>query len=668
MPRAPTLRFLITGNSKDFDRAARRAVKNLRTTRAQTKLVRRELARMRAQTLGVAKGLTGIRSAAFLAAGATGLGFLLKRLIATGSEMKKSADQVNVSVPEYQVLGRIFLADGLAADKFRRAITQLRRAQGEALDPAGEASYRDAFTRLGITIDEVREAGNDLYAVLLLLARGFGESGDEAAIAQSASDLFGARIGGQMVRSLRRGQTALRDTRKEMEAIPVTSQKAAAGAEILDQRITDIGERMQTILLNAVGDNEKALNRILDLIEKRAPPALETFVRLTGTALENIDKIAIVAGIWFGAGLVARAGAFAAHMVTIAKASAAISGTAIAGGAAAGAAGGGAIAAARGAGIATAAGGGVAAGGAVGGLALLEYLFGRERLDRVLFRGGSLRRPGQGDPNYDPSRFTRQLRRVFGGPAAPPPDPFRRPAPVAAVGPSGPVLPDDVAAARVQALIRQARLQARAAQLEGQVQDVPATALGSRVRASAVQELEKAAERRRLEEERIRKELQQQEIIMSRIGNAVEDSVAAGLDAVFDKTKSIGDALNEIMQSLFRDLARLAVRRLLDVPNLPGYATGGYVNRDGFVRLGERGAETVRLPAGSRVYPSGTDPAGAGGGNTYVFAPPIYGNPDPAQLREMLRPMFAEWSEATQRRMQVGMVRRTATRELFRGS
>lgn len=57
------------------------------------------------------------------------------------------------------------------------------------------------------------------------------------------------------------------------------------------------------------------------------------------------------------------------------------------------------------------------------------------------------------------------------------------------------------------------------------------------------------------------------------------------------------------------------------MPTIPQLYTGGVVTRGGLVTVGERGAETVSLPAGSAVYPHGSGPGGGGGAVELRAAP-----------------------------------------------
>lgn len=79
------------------------------------------------------------------------------------------------------------------------------------------------------------------------------------------------------------------------------------------------------------------------------------------------------------------------------------------------------------------------------------------------------------------------------------------------------------------------------------------------------------------------------------------------------------NGIQGIIDGLLRGLAQVASA----IPGMPqvggqaggsvrGYASGGIVGSSGLALVGEHGPELVNLPAGSRVYPSGTGPAAGG--------------------------------------------------------
>lgn len=61
---------------------------------------------------------------------------------------------------------------------------------------------------------------------------------------------------------------------------------------------------------------------------------------------------------------------------------------------------------------------------------------------------------------------------------------------------------------------------------------------------------------------------------------------------------------------------------------LPGFSTGGIATKGGWARVGEHGAETIRIPGGTQIYPHGSSPGSAPKNNSSESIPPIILNID----------------------------------------
>ena len=96
---------------------------------------------------------------------------------------------------------------------------------------------------------------------------------------------------------------------------------------------------------------------------------------------------------------------------------------------------------------------------------------------------------------------------------------------------------------------------------------------------------------------------------------------------VINTVQSIESAINELMQQYVRALRlQQAVRRAIteadpnygtfSAPNVVGRADGGMVMKHEYTMVGEKGPELVKLPAGSRVYPTGQGPGNTTTNNT----------------------------------------------------
>lgn len=90
-------------------------------------------------------------------------------------------------------------------------------------------------------------------------------------------------------------------------------------------------------------------------------------------------------------------------------------------------------------------------------------------------------------------------------------------------------------------------------------------------------------------------------------------------------TRPFKNAFNGIASMWNRSVGRLSftVPDIIGVPNrgetfsfpkMPSLYTGGQITRGGLATINERGAEVVRLPTGTTVYPHGTGPAQANSG------------------------------------------------------
>lgn len=109
------------------------------------------------------------------------------------------------------------------------------------------------------------------------------------------------------------------------------------------------------------------------------------------------------------------------------------------------------------------------------------------------------------------------------------------------------------------------------------------------------------------------------------------DTVKGWLRAVPGEIKSLASGMWDGIKDAFRDALNWLIYKwnglqftvpgfdflgmhvggfTLGVPRIPYLAEGGIVTRGGLATVGERGAETVALPAGAAVYPHGSGPAG----------------------------------------------------------
>ena len=89
--------------------------------------------------------------------------------------------------------------------------------------------------------------------------------------------------------------------------------------------------------------------------------------------------------------------------------------------------------------------------------------------------------------------------------------------------------------------------------------------------------------------------------VAQRVGTALEDALVTTLDVAINKTKDLGEALQEIASTLLKDVGRMFLRAGISGIGkqwgIPGFAEGGYVTGPTPALIGEGGESEYVIPA-----------------------------------------------------------------------
>lgn len=175
---------------------------------------------------GIASSMSVVTVAAAGLAAAAVAG-LTAALFKMGTAAAESADKIDkgrqaagLSVEAYQELRYVFDQNGVAADKFDKSLQTLNRRLGLAAQ--GEKTYVDAFERLGIALRDNEGAVRDTEAVFTDAIAALERLPSSAEKAAAASELFGDRIGAELLPALNQGVEGfdrLRTAAREMGLI-----------------------------------------------------------------------------------------------------------------------------------------------------------------------------------------------------------------------------------------------------------------------------------------------------------------------------------------------------------------------------------------------------------------------------------------------------------------
>jgi len=224
----------------------------------------RKAFRSLSRSLGVArKALFSFKAGIVAAVGAGGLGLLVKSSLDSIDRISKLSRTLGVSVKDLRKLELAAELSGVQLETLARGFRTLNKGMVDFVaEGTGEAA--DAFGRLGITSQELRETMGDQFKVLQLVAKRFDQVENSAVKSSIAQELFGGRASEMML--------ILEDGGKELEKISqqaqdfglVMSAASARGVENANDAFTRLGSIFKGLRDNITSALAPALQELAD--------------------------------------------------------------------------------------------------------------------------------------------------------------------------------------------------------------------------------------------------------------------------------------------------------------------------------------------------------------------------------------------------------------------
>lgn len=269
-----------------------------------------------AQATGkIGNGFTQLTSIVSRFAGPVALGFAVKKLydfttaaVDAADNIKDTSDQLGITTDAYQELAYAATLSGSSASGLEAAMRRLNVRAGEAVDGSDEA--RDAFSRLGISVQEVATSSPDqLFAKI---ADGIAKLDSPATRAAAAVKIFG-KEGAKLVPMLSQGATEidrLRDAAQKSGAVinenlinkaAEAKDKWDAAKMVLSATATSLMVELApaiTAVITALASAASAVNQFFDRFRdpKNMSNALGEIDRLEAKIKKFDDAIARSSG------------------------------------------------------------------------------------------------------------------------------------------------------------------------------------------------------------------------------------------------------------------------------------------------------------------------------------------------------------------------------------
>jgi len=219
---------------------------------------------------GIAKAAFSMKTAIGLAAGALGIGFLIKRSMDATDELAKTARAIGLSVTELQRFQYAAELGGVESKALNKAMQKLAINISDVAGGTGEA--KDAFERYGISAknaDGSTRSVSDVMGQAATALEGMTNKTDRASFVY---DLFGAR-GAKVINMLQDGKAAMEAMKAEADRLGLVMSGA------LIQGVEDANDAILR-LTSYLGNVFNRVVASLAPIITEATDALRSFVEM----------------------------------------------------------------------------------------------------------------------------------------------------------------------------------------------------------------------------------------------------------------------------------------------------------------------------------------------------------------------------------------------------
>jgi hypothetical protein len=168
----------------------------------------------------------------------------LKRMVGSTIEvavqLNKMHEQTGIATEDLSVLRYAAAQSGVEFDTLARGFKRLAVTVYDA--DSGNKTAAKGFAQLGISIADLKAKGNDMYAVLAMLADKFQQMPDGITKSDTAAKIFGTRMGSEMIPVLNQGAAAIENFKSKA---PIFTDNDIAQLEKAHQATVDLDAAWQ---------------------------------------------------------------------------------------------------------------------------------------------------------------------------------------------------------------------------------------------------------------------------------------------------------------------------------------------------------------------------------------------------------------------------------------
>lgn len=193
----------------------------------------------------------------------------------------KASQRMGVTTDAYQEMDFWASQNGLSQGNMEKAVGRLNQRLGEAAD--GNEKYSGALEKLGVNMDDVREGTLSTEDAFVQSIQSLSEMENGQEQAALASELFGTKLGRELLPALQDGALSIEDAKKQAHELGIVLDEEAIGAGV---NFTDTMDQVK-----------RSLGAAATSIGVEVMPMVQTFL---DWVIENMPQIQAVMSTVFG--------------------------------------------------------------------------------------------------------------------------------------------------------------------------------------------------------------------------------------------------------------------------------------------------------------------------------------------------------------------------------
>ena len=243
-----------------------------------------------ASVANAAKSVFSMRGALVAAAGVGGLGLLIKGAIQAADDIAKMSDRTGLGIEALQELSYAANLAGVDNEKFGKVMERLNTAIGEAA--AGMLTYKQGFQAAGIAIRDTE--GNVIKSedAFLQLADAVANATDATARANIVYNIFGQRLGAQLIPLFKDGAAGIEKMRQEARSLGVVLDAVMVReAEQAGDQLERLGKILSTNLTRTILSLTPQILALSESLIQNLRPAVQWLIRNLADATAPADEL-----------------------------------------------------------------------------------------------------------------------------------------------------------------------------------------------------------------------------------------------------------------------------------------------------------------------------------------------------------------------------------------